>query len=166
VSAIVENSLEIEVVVNNIPQRRRIEPRQLLVEFLRVECGLTGTHVGCDTSYCGACTVLLDGRTVKSCTVLAVQADGRRIQTVEGLESAEGVHPLQAAFASEHGLQCGFCTPGMLMAATKLLAEHPDPTDEQIRHGLAGNVCRCTGYAGIIAAVRVAARTIREARGT
>ena len=154
--------IDIVLEVNGTPQRRRIEPRQLLVEFLRVECGLTGTHVGCDTSYCGACTVLLDGRPVKSCTVLAVQAEGRRVQTVEGLERPEGLHPLQAAFASEHGLQCGYCTPGMLMAASRLLAEHPDPTDEQIRHGLAGNVCRCTGYAAIIAAVRTAARVIRE----
>ncbi len=158
--------IEIALEVNGTLQRRRIEPRQLLVEFLRVECGLTGTHVGCDTSYCGACTVLLDGRPVKSCTVLAVQAEGCRVQTVEGLERPEGLHPLQAAFASEHGLQCGYCTPGMLMAASRLLAEHPDPTDEQIRHGLAGNVCRCTGYAGIIAAVRTAARVIREGRAS
>jgi carbon-monoxide dehydrogenase small subunit len=158
--------IEIALEVNGTSQRRRIEPRQLLVEFLRVECGLTGTHVGCDTSYCGACTVLLDGRPVKSCTVLAVQAEGCRVQTVEGLERAEGLHPLQAAFASEHGLQCGYCTPGMLMAASRLLAEHPDPSDEQIRHGLAGNVCRCTGYAGIIAAVRTAARIIREERAS
>jgi aerobic carbon-monoxide dehydrogenase small subunit len=151
----------ISVDVNGTLQHRSVEPRQLLVEFLRVECGFTGTHVGCDTSYCGACTVLLDDRPVKSCTLLAVQADGCRVQTVEGLERADGLHPLQAAFTSEHGLQCGYCTPGMLMAAARLLAEHPDPTDEQIRHGLAGNVCRCTGYDGIIAAVRAAARAMR-----
>lgn len=156
--------LEVSIDVNGTSQRRRVEPRQLLVEFLRVECGLTGTHVGCDTSYCGACTVLLDGRPVKSCTLLALQADGRKVQTVEGLEGDAGLHPVQAAFASEHGLQCGYCTPGMLMAAVRLLAEHPDPTEAQIRHGLAGNVCRCTGYDGIIAAVRAAAQAMHAER--
>jgi carbon-monoxide dehydrogenase small subunit len=156
--------VEVTVEVNGTVQQRCVEPRQLLVEFLRVECGLTGTHVGCDTSYCGACTVLLDGRPVKSCTLLAVQADGCRVQTVEGLQGAGGLHPVQTAFASEHGLQCGYCTPGMLMATVRLLAEHPDPTEAQIRHGLAGNVCRCTGYDGIIAAVRAAAQAMREGR--
>jgi aerobic carbon-monoxide dehydrogenase small subunit len=135
-----------------------VEDRTLLVHFLRDVAGLSATNVGCDTSSCGACTVLLDGRSVKSCTVLAAQADGCEITTVEGLASREGeMHPVQAAFRAEHALQCGFCTPGMVMAAVSLLAENPDPTEEQVRTALEGNLCRCTGYHNIVRAVLAAA---------
>ncbi len=137
------------------------EPRTLLVHALRDDLNLTGTHIGCDTSQCGACTVLLDGQAVKSCTVLAVQAEGREITTIEGIGSAERLHPVQQAFWEKHGLQCGFCTPGMIMTAIDLLSSNPDPTDEQIRHGIEGNMCRCTGYQNIVASVRLAAETMR-----
>jgi carbon-monoxide dehydrogenase small subunit len=140
-----------------------IEPRMLLVEFIREVARLTGTHVGCDTSYCGACTILLDGRAVKSCTLFAVQAAGARLTTVEGLAQDGVLHPLQAAFARHHALQCGFCTPGFLMAAIDLVAENRDPSEEAIRKGLSGNTCRCTGYVGIIAAVKDAAEELRKA---
>ncbi|MCG3171558.1 MAG: Carbon monoxide dehydrogenase small chain [Pseudomonadales bacterium] len=153
----------VEVVVNGYTYQREVEPRLLLVELLREELGLTGTHVGCDTSYCGACTVLLDGRPVKSCTVLAVQADGSAIETVEGLERDGELHPLQAAFSEHHALQCGYCTPGMLMACKSLLDENPAPGREAIRKGIAGNVCRCTGYQNILAAVEDAATKLRGA---
>jgi carbon-monoxide dehydrogenase small subunit len=133
----------------------------LLVQALREDLGLTGTHVGCDTSQCGACTVSLDGRAVKSCAVLAVQADGHSIMTIEGLATDGTLHPLQAAFWEKHGLQCGFCTPGMIMAATDLLASNPDPTDDEIRHAIEGNICRCTGYHNIVAAIREAAAVTR-----
>ncbi|MCL6595530.1 MAG: (2Fe-2S)-binding protein [Firmicutes bacterium] len=155
--------------VNGRPVERETEPRTLLVHLLRDELGLTGTHVGCDTSQCGACTVLMDGRAVKSCTVLAVQADGHEIVTVEGLADSVdaalrygGLHPLQEAFARAHGLQCGFCTPGVLMAGADLLSRNPDPSEADVREALEGNLCRCTGYENIVAAVRLAAELLRE----
>lgn len=150
----------IDVNVNGSDYQREIEPRLLLVEFLREELGLTGTHIGCDTSYCGACTVVLDGKLVKSCTCLAAQADGGKVETVEGLEKDGELHPLQTAFSEHHGLQCGYCTPGMLMAAKTLLDETPNPSEEEIRKGIAGNLCRCTGYVNIIKAVDGAARAL------
>jgi carbon-monoxide dehydrogenase small subunit len=153
----------VEVVVNGGTYQREVEPRMLLVEFLREELGLTGTHVGCDTSYCGACTVIMDGRPVKSCTVLAVQSDGCRIETVEGLEKDGELHPLQTAFSEHHALQCGYCTPGMLMSCKSLLDDNPSPSREGIKKGIAGNVCRCTGYQNIIKAVEDAAKKMREA---
>jgi carbon-monoxide dehydrogenase small subunit len=158
--------VEVDIRVNGRLVRARTEPRQLLVEFVRVEAGLTGTHVGCDTSYCGACTVLLDGRSVKSCTLLTVQADGCSVRTVEGLAQDEALHPLQQAFAEHHALQCGYCTPGFLMSAVQLLDQNPDPDEAAIRKALAGNVCRCTGYINIIAAVRAAAERMRCERGS
>ena len=147
----------VRVSVNGKMQVRDVEPRQLLVHFLREECGLTGTHVGCDTAYCGACSVQLDGRPVKSCNVLAMQADGRSVRTVEGLETPAGLHVLQQSFSQLHALQCGFCTPGMLMAANALLESDTEVTDDSIRKALGGNVCRCTGYQNIFAAVMDAA---------
>ena len=134
-----------------------MEARLLLVHWLRDELGLTGTHVGCDTTNCGACTVHMNGEAVKSCTVLAAQADGAEVTTIEGLSGADGLHPMQAAFMDKHGLQCGFCTPGMIMAAVDLLNRNPNPSDEEIRHGLEGNLCRCTGYHNIVEAVKSAA---------
>jgi carbon-monoxide dehydrogenase small subunit len=154
--------MPVEVNVNGEPRSAEVEPRLLLVHFLRETLGLTGTHVGCDTTSCGACTVLLDGVPVKSCTVLAVQAQGRAITTVEGLETADGLHPMQQAFHEEHGLQCGFCTPGMMLTAIALLEENPAPSEGEIRWALSGNVCRCTGYQNIVKAVRGAAITMRE----
>jgi len=135
----------------------------LLVHFLRQTLGLTGTHIGCDTSSCGACTVLLDGKPVKSCTMFAVQADGRELTTVEGLAPPGGLHPVQEGFHVEHGLQCGFCTPGMMLTATALLAENPDPTEKEIRWAISGNICRCTGYQNIVNAARHAATAMKEA---
>ena len=152
----------VEVSVNGNKYSRNIEPRMLLVEFIREELSLTGTHIGCDTSYCGACSVLLDGKLVKSCTALAVQADGREVMTVEGLEKDGELHPLQSAFSEHHGLQCGYCTPGMLMASYSLLEENPTPNRDDICKGIAGNVCRCTGYTNIIKAVDAAAKQIQE----
>ena len=148
--------MRVRITVNGKLQERDIEPRLLLVHFLRDELGLTGTHIGCDTSSCGACTVRLDGDTVKSCTVLAVQADGCAVQTIEGLAADGVLHPLQRAFQQEHGLQCGYCTPGMIMASTALLELGRELSDEEIRHGLEGNLCRCTGYENIVNAVRSA----------
>jgi carbon-monoxide dehydrogenase small subunit len=150
------------VTVNGESRSADVETRLLLVHFLRQTLGLTGTHVGCDTTNCGACTVLLDGTPVKSCTVFAVQAEGRELTTVEGLAGADGLHPMQKAFHEEHGLQCGFCTPGMMLAATAFLAENPDPNEEEIRWALSGNVCRCTGYVNIVKAVQAAAAELRE----
>ena len=149
---------EISVTVNGREARRNVESRMLLVHYLRDELGLTGTHVGCDTSQCGACTVLLDGIAVKSCTVLAAQADGSSVTTIEGLAPKGALHPVQQAFWDAHGLQCGFCTPGMIMASCDLLANNPSPTEEEIRRGLEGNMCRCTGYHNIVKAVQQAAR--------
>jgi aerobic carbon-monoxide dehydrogenase small subunit len=147
----------VHVTVNGREYTREVEPRILLVHLLRDELGLTGTHVGCDTSNCGACVVLLDGETVKSCTVLAVQADGHEVSTIEGLARNGDLHPLQQAFHEHHALQCGYCTPGMILSATTILARYPQPTEEQIREGLEGNLCRCTGYQNIVAAVQAAA---------
>ncbi len=151
--------------VNGVEYTRDVEPRTLLVYFLRENLGLTGTHVGCDTSSCGACTVLMNGKAVKSCTVLAVQAEGAQITTVEGLARDGELHPIQQAFWDEHGLQCGFCTPGMMLAAVDLLQRNPNPTDEEIRHALEGNLCRCTGYQHIVNAVKAAARAMGAAVG-
>jgi carbon-monoxide dehydrogenase small subunit len=147
----------VSITVNGTRQTAEVEPRLLLVHFLRESVGLTGTNVGCDTSQCGACTVLLDGKAVKSCTVLAVQADGQNVITVEGLAREGQLHPLQEAFWEKHGLQCGFCTPGMMMTALDLLASNPSPTEAEIRHGLEGNYCRCTGYQNIVASIQTAA---------
>lgn len=147
----------ISLTVNGTRQEHEVEPRTLLVHYLRETLALTGTHVGCDTSQCGACTVLLDGRTVKSCTVLAVQADGAEVTTIEGLARDGRLHPLQEGFWQEHGLQCGFCTPGMIMAAYGLLRDTPNPSEQEIRAGLEGNLCRCTGYHNIVKAVQHAA---------
>lgn len=152
----------VEVTVNGNKYQRSIEPRLLLVEFVREELGLTGTHIGCDTSYCGACSLLLDGKLVKSCTMLAVQADGREVMTVEGLEKDGELHPLQTAFSEHHGLQCGYCTPGMLMSSYSLLEENPSPNRDEICKGIAGNVCRCTGYQNIVKAVDAAAKELQE----
>lgn len=155
--------VSIEVRVNGSTYRREVEPRLLLVHFLREVLGLTGTHVGCDTSSCGACTVLLGDLAVKSCTLLAVQADGAEITTVEGLATNGDLHAVQEGFWEEHGLQCGFCTPGFLMATVQLLERNPDPDDAEIRHALEGNLCRCTGYQHIVNAVQNAAGKMREA---
>jgi aerobic carbon-monoxide dehydrogenase small subunit len=146
----------VTITVNGVPRTAEVEPRTLLVHLLREHLNLTGTHVGCDTSNCGACTVWLDGDAVKSCTLLAVQADGREVTTIEGISENGELHPMQRAFHEHHALQCGYCTPGMVMTAIKLLEANPAPTDEQIRHGLEGNLCRCTGYENIVAAVRAA----------
>jgi aerobic carbon-monoxide dehydrogenase small subunit len=149
--------MRVSVRVNGREYERDVEPRLLLVHFLRDELGLTGTHVGCDTSNCGACTVKLDGDTVKSCTVLAAQADGHEVQTIEGLARNGQLHPMQRAFHEQHALQCGFCTPGMIMAAIAVLERNPSPSDDEIREGLEGNLCRCTGYHNIVEAVKSAA---------
>jgi aerobic carbon-monoxide dehydrogenase small subunit len=151
----------VSMTVNGRPIRIEVEPRTLLVEALRVDLHLTGTHVGCDTSQCGACVVHLDGRSVKSCTLLAVQAEGARVTTIEGLGATDKLHPLQAAFRRHHGLQCGFCTPGMIMSAADLLARNPRPTEDEVREGLEGNICRCTGYHNIVAAILSAAAELR-----
>ncbi|MDR3496885.1 MAG: (2Fe-2S)-binding protein [Ancalomicrobiaceae bacterium] len=162
-------TLPITVTVNGSKVQRFVEPRTLLVHFLREDLGLTGTHIGCDTSHCGACTVEIDGESIKSCTTFAVQANGSSITTVEGLANADGtLHALQEGFRQMHGLQCGFCTPGMLMRAKVLLTENPDPSEEEIRFGIAGNLCRCTGYQNIVKAIQFAAarlngRTFQEA---
>ena len=152
----------IQLTVNGTTRDLDVEPRRLLVQALREDLDLTGTHVGCDTNQCGACTVHVDGRAVKSCTMLAVQADGASITTIEGMAPDDGLHPLQTAFWEKHGLQCGFCTPGMIMAAADLLAHNADPTDDEIRHAIDGNICRCTGYQNIVVAIRAAAATIRD----
>jgi len=152
----------IRLTVNGKAVEALVEPRMLLIHFLREEMGLTGAHIGCETSHCGACTVDLDGRSVKSCTVFAVQADGGEVLTVEGLAGADGLHPIQAGFIEHHGLQCGFCTPGMILRTYRLLKENPDPSEAEIRIGLAGNLCRCTGYQNIVKAVRYAAERLRS----
>jgi carbon-monoxide dehydrogenase small subunit len=149
---------KIALTVNGERREADVEPRQLLVYFLREQLGLKGTNVGCDTSSCGACTVLLDGESVKSCTLLAAQADGCEVTTIEGLASGDELHPVQQAFHESHALQCGYCTPGFVMATVSLLAEHPNPSEDEIRKGLEGNLCRCTGYQNIVRAVEAAAR--------
>jgi aerobic carbon-monoxide dehydrogenase small subunit len=151
----------INLTINGAPQSADVEPRTLLVHFLRDQLGLTGTHIGCDTTQCGACTVHLDGDAVKSCTVLAVQADGCTLRTIEGLGSVEALHPLQEGFWETHGLQCGYCTPGMIMAAAGLLRRMPDPSESEIRRALEGNLCRCTGYHNIVRAVQYAAAKLK-----
>jgi carbon-monoxide dehydrogenase small subunit len=152
----------ISITVNSIKQDAAVEPRTLLVYFLREHLGLTGTHVACDTSQCGACTVELNGRAVKSCTVLAVQADGGTVRTIEGLADGTDLHPVQQAFRDKHGLQCGYCTPGMIMTALDLLRQYPDPTDDQIKHALEGNLCRCTGYVNIVESIKWAAALMKQ----
>jgi carbon-monoxide dehydrogenase small subunit len=154
------DSVPVSVTVNGKTYSRQVEPRDLLVYFLREELGLTGTHVGCDTTQCGACTVLIDDRPIKSCTMFAVQAEGKNITTVEGLAVDGKLTPLQEAFWNEHGLQCGFCTPGFLMTATALLKSNPQPSEDEIRKGLEGNLCRCTGYANIVRSVQVASAAV------
>jgi carbon-monoxide dehydrogenase small subunit len=157
----------IALVVNGQPREGNVEPRRMLVQFLREDLELTGTHVGCDTSQCGACTVHVDGKAIKSCTMLAVQADGANITTIEGMQAGDGaLHPLQQAFWEQHGLQCGFCTPGMIMAAADLLARETEPSDDEIRDAIEGNICRCTGYHNIVAAIREAALTMRAGAAT
>ena len=156
----------ISVTVNGATHEADVEARLLLVHFLRDTLGLTGTHVGCDTSNCGACTVHLDGESAKSCTVLAVQADGRQVKTIEGMADGATLHPLQQAFWDQHGLQCGFCTPGMIMQSAWLLGENPDPTEHEIREGISGNLCRCTGYVNIVKAIQQAAGEMAAAAET
>jgi carbon-monoxide dehydrogenase small subunit len=154
----------VSLTVNGKPVDKLVEPRTLLIHFLRDELGLTGPHIGCDTSHCGACTVDLDGKSVKACTVFAVQANGAEIKTIEGMAAADGaLHPLQEAFREHHGLQCGFCTPGMITRAYRLLQENPSPTEEEIRLGIAGNLCRCTGYQNIVKAIQSAAAVMAGA---
>jgi len=159
------DKVAIKVNVNGVDHAAEIEPRLLLVHFLRENLRLTGTHIGCDTSHCGACTVVMDGRAIKSCTAFAVQADGRKILTVEGLEQDGKLHPLQDGFFQEHGLQCGYCTPGMLMTGYAFLGENQNPTDDEIRHAISGNLCRCTGYVNIVKAYQYAAQKMRENGG-
>jgi aerobic carbon-monoxide dehydrogenase small subunit len=154
-------NVPVQITVNGVRHELDVEARLLLVHFLRDRLGLTGTHVGCDTTNCGACTVHLNGDAVKSCTVLAAQADGAEVTTIEGLSGEGGLHPLQEAFWEHHGLQCGYCTPGMIMAAADLLERNPNPTEEEVRHGLEGNLCRCTGYHNIVKAVLEAAAAMR-----
>jgi carbon-monoxide dehydrogenase small subunit len=148
--------MEVKVTVNGTSHVRDVEPRKLLVDFIRTNLGLTGTHIGCDTTSCGACTVILDGKPVKSCTIFAVQADGSSITTVEGLKHNGTLHPIQAAFKEHHGLQCGFCTPGMMLVGAALIERNPHPTDEEVRWAISGNLCRCTGYMNIVAAIQAA----------
>jgi len=153
---------KINVTVNGVAHQNEVEPRLLLVHYLRDVAGLTGTHVGCETSMCGACTVMLDGQAVKSCTVLAVQADGCKVTTIEGMADGGKLHPVQEGFWEEHGLQCGYCTPGMIMTAAQILERNPNPSEEEIRHGLEGNLCRCTGYQHIVQAVQYAAKKMKS----
>ena len=152
----------VTLAINGEEHHVQVEPRSLLVQVLRDDLNLTGTHIGCDTSQCGACTILMDGRAVKSCTVLAMQAEGHRLTTIEGIGAMGDLHPLQQAFWDKHGLQCGFCTPGLIMTAVDLLAANPDPTEPEIRHAIDGNYCRCTGYQNIVAAIQAAAAVLRS----
>jgi carbon-monoxide dehydrogenase small subunit len=154
-------SIPITLTVNGKAVSREVEPRTLLVHFIREDLNLTGTHIGCDTTSCGACTILMDGKAVKSCTIFAVQANGRSIETIEGV-GENGLHPLQEGFWEKHGLQCGYCTPGMIMCSKAFLAENPSPTDEEIRWAISGNLCRCTGYVKIVEAIQHAAEKMRE----
>ena len=156
----------INVTVNGVAHHSEVEPRLLLVHYLRDVLGLTGTHVGCETSICGACTVILDGQAAKSCTMFAVQADGASLTTIEGMAAGGDLHPVQEGFWEQHGLQCGYCTPGMIMAAAQILDRNPDPTESEIRHGLEGNLCRCTGYQHIVEAVQNAARKMKGQAAT
>jgi len=154
--------MEITFTVNGTEETADVEPRKLLVHLIREDLALTGTHIGCDTTSCGACTILLDGTPVKSCTMFGVQADGREITTVEGLAGADGPNPIQAAFKEHHGLQCGFCTPAMMLVGSALLERNPDPSDEDVRWAISGNICRCTGYMNIVKAIRAAAEATRQ----
>jgi carbon-monoxide dehydrogenase small subunit len=156
---------KITVTINGEKQTREVEARTLLVHLIRENIGLTGTHIGCDTTSCGACTVLLDGQAVKSCTVFAVQADGGEIGTIEGVATNGKLHPLQEGFWEKHGLQCGFCTPGMIITARALLKKNANPTEDEIRHGISGNLCRCTGYNKIVEAIQYAAEKLRDEKG-
>jgi len=156
---------KVSTTVNGRKHEHEVEPRLLLVHYLRDNLGLTGTHIGCDTSQCGACTILVDGKAVKSCTMFAVQAEGKSLTTIEGMARDGELHPIQQAFWDEHGLQCGYCTPGFIMAAAYLLSTNPNPTEDEIRKGLEGNLCRCTGYVNIIKSVQTAARTMSRAKG-
>ena len=151
----------VSITVNRKQYDKMVEPRMLLVYFLREELALTGTHIGCDTSSCGACTIHLDGKALKSCTMLAVQANGKSVTTIEGMADGDNLHPLQEGFHMEHGLQCGFCTPGMIMCAADILKNNPNPTEEEIRHGLEGNFCRCTGYHNIVKSIQYAAEKMQ-----
>ena len=160
----IEN-VAIKVSVNGKPRSLNVEPRMLLVEFLREQLDLTGTHVGCDTTYCGACTVLMNGAAVKSCTIFAVQADGAEITTVEGLESAGQLHPIQKAFGDAYGLQCGYCTPGLMLSASQLLSRNKQPSEKDIRKAIAGNTCRCTGYQNVLKAIQLAAQNMKGVWG-
>ena len=153
---------KINVMVNGVSHQGEVEPRMLLVHYLRDALNLTGTHIGCETSLCGACTVLVDGQAVKSCTLFAVQADGAKITTIEGLAAEGKLHPVQEGFWEHHGLQCGYCTPGMIMTAAQILERNPDPSDAEIRHGLEGNLCRCTGYQHIVQAIQFAAKKMKS----
>jgi carbon-monoxide dehydrogenase small subunit len=153
---------KVRVKINGREREAEVEPRLLLVHFIREELSLTGTHIGCDTSHCGACTVMLDGKTVKSCTMFAVQADGSEILTIEGLIQDGKLHPLQEGFKEEHGLQCGYCTPGMILSSLALLKRNPNPSEDEIRHGISGNLCRCTGYKNIVKAVQYAAAKMAQ----
>jgi len=152
---------EITLNINGEAYTREVEPRTLLVHFIRENASLTGTHIGCDTSSCGACTILINGKSAKSCTILAIQAVGKEITTVEGIATAEGIHPIQEGFKENHGLHCGFCTPGMMLRAIELLEQNPNPTEEEIRWGISGNLCRCTGYNNIVKAIKYASAKIR-----
>jgi carbon-monoxide dehydrogenase small subunit len=154
--------MEITVTVNGVDHRADVEPRMLLVDFLRHRLHLTGTHLGCDTTSCGVCTVLVDGAPIKSCTFFAVQADGRQLTTVEGLKQNGALHPIQQAFKAEHGLQCGFCTPAMMLVGSALLARNPEPTEDEVRWAISGNLCRCTGYVNIVKAIRAAGAQLGE----
>ena len=156
---------KVATTVNGRPHEHEVEPRLLLVHYLRDNLGLTGTHIGCDTSQCGACTILVDGKAVKSCTMFAVQAEGKNLTTIEGMAKDGELHPIQQAFWDEHGLQCGYCTPGFIMATAYLLSQNPSPSDEEIRRGLEGNLCRCTGYVNIIKAVKTASKTMSGSAG-
>ena len=154
--------MRVQMAINGEKHEAEVEPRLLLVHLIRDVFRLTGTHIGCDTTHCGACTVLLDGRAVKSCTVFAIQANGREVSTVEGLEQDGKLHPLQEGFKEEHGLQCGYCTPGMLMTSVAFLKKHPTPTEDDIRHAISGNLCRCTGYVNIVKAIQHAAAKLAQ----
>jgi carbon-monoxide dehydrogenase small subunit len=158
--------MEVKINVNGTERAADVEPRQLLVHVIREEFELTGTHVGCDTTSCGACTVLLDGVPIKSCTMFGVQADGRSVTTVEGLAGPDGLHPIQAAFKEEHGLQCGFCTPGMMLTGAALIEQNPDPSDDDVRWAISGQICRCTGYMNIVKAIQAAAATTSSLNAT
>ena len=158
------SAVPVSITVNGVKHDATVEPRTLLVYFLREQLNLTGTHVGCDTSQCGACTVHLNGRAVKSCTILAVQANGAQVKTIEGLANGDNLHPVQQGFHEKHGLQCGYCTPGMIMTAAHLLEKNPNPSDDEIKHALEGNLCRCTGYINIVESVKWAAEKMQEAK--